>query len=168
MWYRCFKLFSLLLKPSFSKYVINYDLVSALFHTLKAVNHFSVDRLQNNTIQTKHILILFMFLFQSLVLFIFHNNFCNTYLQVENVIDQSACTACNIKAAFFQPDRVSQLLQLLLTKCLLLSTSELTEWSEDAEIFYIAQEGTFVHTCVCVCVCVCVDVRTYKCDISND
>ena len=79
--------------------------------------------------------------------------FCKIYLQVESVIDQSACTACNIKAAFFQPDRVSQLLQLLLTKCLLLSTSELTEWSEDAEIFYIAQEGTYVHTCVCVCVC---------------
>jgi hypothetical protein len=50
------------------------------------------------------------------------------------------------------------MLQLLLTKCLLLSTSELTEWSQDAEIFYVAQEGTYVYTCMFV------NLRTYKCD----
>ena len=38
VWYCRFKLFSLLLKVLSSKHFINYDLVSALYRLLKAVN----------------------------------------------------------------------------------------------------------------------------------
>jgi hypothetical protein len=66
------------------------------------------------------------------------------YAQDESNVENAAAIACETKGAFFQPDRVTQLLHLLLNNCLLLSAAELSEWSEDAEIFYVAQEGRYI------------------------
>ena len=65
-----------------------------------------------------------------------------TLFQVEKNIENYASVACDIKNRFFTSDKITELLLFLLNYSLLLSESELNEWSNDGEIFFIVQEGT--------------------------
>jgi Importin-beta N-terminal domain len=49
--------------------------------------------------------------------------------------------ARKIRGNFFSEERITNLLQLLLERCLSYSHSELLEWQEDPEQFFVAQEG---------------------------
>jgi hypothetical protein len=52
-----------------------------------------------------------------------------------------AVTAYEIRQQFFNDEKTSQILQLLLNDCLMFSDTELREWKDGGEAFIVAQEG---------------------------